>query len=249
MLDRKIKIRADLFFLGHKFKKPIGEMVCLGVSVEDSNPTQAFHVDQILQELFQIGSISKVSSISGGVLSNQDEFLDALIRKPLSLSQDGSKFPTSITTPDLWNRTKGACIGATFRNLQVGSRRRGGKNSRRPFAVKKSGFRKETLSPWLPREKFGKVLERSGPDEEVHLWQFLFQNFPISLGKTSRYNEKTAAAFSLEFGEMKNRLNGLLGCFLNKGAGIDDEDVRPRGIRGQEIALFRKETEDHFGID
>jgi hypothetical protein len=170
VLDGEIEIRADLFFLSHEFKKTIGEMVCFGVGIEDSNPAKPFHFDQISQEFFQTGSIAKVPSISGGILSNQDEFLNSSIRKSPGLFQDGSKLSASITTPDLWNRAKGTGIGTTLCNLQISNERRGGKNSRRPFIMKESGLGKETLSLWSLRQQFGKVLECSRANEEVYLW-------------------------------------------------------------------------------
>ena len=129
-----------------------------------------------------MGSVSKVSSISRGILSDQDEFLNSLIRKSFGLFQDGSKLSASVLTSDLRNSAKGAGIGATLCNLQVSNERRGGENSRRLFIVKKSGLGKKTLSLWFLRQQFGKVLKSSCANEEVYLRQFLFQELSHIVG-------------------------------------------------------------------
>jgi hypothetical protein len=83
MLDGEIEIGANFIFMSHQFEKPIGEMVCFWVGIEDSDPTKPFYFDQAFQEFFYMGSIPEVSSISRGILSDQDEFLNPLICKPL----------------------------------------------------------------------------------------------------------------------------------------------------------------------
>jgi hypothetical protein len=116
-----------------------------------------------------MGSITEVSPVSGGILSDQDEFLNSLIRKSLSLIKDRSKFSTSVTTSDLWNGAKGAGIRTTLCNFQVGNERRGREDSRRLFIIEKSRFGEVTLSLWFLFQKFRKVLKVSRSNKEVYL--------------------------------------------------------------------------------
>jgi hypothetical protein len=128
-----------------------------------------------------------------------------------------------ITASDPRNGTKGAGIGTTLCNLQVSDEGRGGENSRCRFIVEKSGFGEEALSLRFLLQELRNVLEVSGANKEVHLWQFLFQDFAISLREASRNDEKAATTFSLKMGELENGLDGLLRRLLDKRAGVDDE--------------------------
>jgi hypothetical protein len=138
MLNGKIKVMTDLLLLGHQFKKSIGEIRCLWKGVKDSDPAEAFHFDEALQEFFKIGTALKIFSVSSRILSDQDEFLDPLIPKSFCLIDHGSDLPASIRASDLGDRAKGAAIRTAFCNLEIGDERRGGKDSRCLFIVKKS---------------------------------------------------------------------------------------------------------------
>jgi hypothetical protein len=146
MLDGKINVRTDFVFFGHEFKKSLGEIVCLWVGIKHPNPAGAFQFDQTPQELLKICTVSAVFSIGGGILSDEDKFLDSPVRKPFCLFQYRPRTSTSIRSSDLRNGAEGAGFRATLCDLKIGGKGRGGEDSGCPFVIEKSGFGDETLS-------------------------------------------------------------------------------------------------------
>jgi len=92
-------------------------------------------------------------------------------------------------------------------------------------------------------------LEVSCSNEKVDFGQFFFEDLPVPLGKASRDNKEATSALLLIMGELKDRLDRLLRRILDKGAGVNDEDLGGRRIRGERVFLSGEETEDHFGVD
>jgi hypothetical protein len=150
MLDGKIEVRADLLLLGNEFQKPFGEMACLWIAVKDTDPTEPSYVDEIFEELFQIGSVFHIPPVGGCVLGNEDDLPDTSIGKPFSLVEDGSKFSAPIGSPDHRHRAEGAGIGAALGDLQISQIRRRGEDSWRPLIIKKGRFREKTFYPLFP---------------------------------------------------------------------------------------------------
>jgi hypothetical protein len=95
----------------------------------------------------------------------------------------------------------------------------------------------------------GEFLKRPSANEEIHLWQFFFQNLPITLGKASGDDEEMTTALLFITDQPKNGLDCFSCSILNKGAGVDDDYLSLRRIRSKKIPFFGEKAEDHFGID
>ena len=89
------------------------------------------------------------------------------------------------------------------------------------------------------------------PQEKINLRQFFFQTSSVSLGQTSCYDQMGAGALLpfLPLGHLEDFIYGFFFCRKDKGAGIDQDDVRLVCLGSDAVAAFCKECGHDLGVN
>ena len=92
-------------------------------------------------------------------------------------------------------------------------------------------------------------MKGSGAYEEVDLRQFLFQIFSVALWKTTGDDKEATQSLPFIPGKSENGIDRLFRRIFDKGARVDDEDLRLRRIGGEGVSGPGKEAKHHLRID
>ena len=76
MLDRKVKIIADLLFFFHDLDQLIVDL--LRITVENTDPADSFDLTELLKQDVECFFAVEICTVNGGLLSYKDQLLDSL---------------------------------------------------------------------------------------------------------------------------------------------------------------------------
>src|SRR5262245_4625535 len=131
--------------------------------------------------------------------------------------------------PELGDYTEGALMIAALGDLEKGSVRRSGSNSRSRVIVKVAW--KTDILPTigirlLALKNLGDFRNLTGPNEKVHLGQFLGQFLRISLREAACDDELLDLSFLFEPRDFNDGVDGLSFGGLDEAASINQHNIR-----------------------
>ena len=112
VLDGQIKVRHHLGIANQGGNKFIGDTFRIGV--QHADPADAVDGLQLVEQLADSPRLAPVLAVSGGVLGDQDQFLDTLTCQPAGLSHAVLDLPAAQRAAD---KRDGAVVAAVVAAL------------------------------------------------------------------------------------------------------------------------------------
>src|SRR5262249_17532864 len=136
---------------------------------------------------------------------------------------------TAMRPPELGDYTEGAFMIAALRDLEKSSIRGSSSESRSSVIVEvvwKTDILPTVGIRLLPLKNLGDLRNLTGPDEKVHLGQFLGQFLRISLREATSDDELLDLSFLFEPRGLNDGVDGLSFSGLDEAAGINQHNIR-----------------------
>ena len=127
MLQWQVDVMAYLGVLAHHVEQLVRETE--RIAIMQADPFKAIDVAQSLHQIHDMRLAVNVVAIIGQVLSDEDEFLHALLGQAFCLLYQMLHRHRDMTATDERDSTEGATTVATFRDLQISVMLRSGKHT------------------------------------------------------------------------------------------------------------------------
>ncbi len=105
------------------------------------------------------------------------------------------------------------------------------------------------IAAQLPIDQFNDTGTFGNTEKQVNLGQLLLEILLIALRQTTGHDQHPAGAAFLVVGDLQNGIDGLFLGIIDKGTGVDDDNIRLTFINNNFKALGRQMAQHHLGID
>ncbi|MNL03294.1 hypothetical protein D3C87_1238260 [compost metagenome] len=186
-------------------------------------------------------------AVTGGVLGDQDELLDAALGQHLGFLDDGVHRAGRVAAAQLRNDAEGAGVIAAFRDLEVGGRADGGQEARQDHRNRRLGFvldHREAFALLDASHDVDDLVELGGTDHGVDFRKLREQVALVPLDEAAGDDQ-----LLVEGAQVENGTDGFPLGLVDEGAGVHQEDVGLRFIGDEVIAGLREQAQHVFGVD
>ena len=237
--------------LGHQF---IGDLV--RIAIKQADPRDLGLLGDLLQKFGQAIGTVKVFAVARDILRNDIEFLNADSREILGLGNKILDRTAPVTAADKRNGTVRATVVTPFCHLEVREKFRRGQHTvaaqfHGVFILKRGVFWQRRIGQAC-RHRFhspDNIVYTSNAQNSVYLRHFSKHFLAVTLGQTAGDNDALEAFMFLQPGDIQNVVHRLFFGRLNKGAGVDDDNIRFGLIRCDLMPCRQQFVKHHFGIE
>ena len=247
VLHRQIEVIADVRQALHRIQQAL--VHTLGIAVQRAQPVHAGNRGDLLDQLRQLALAAVVRAVARRVLRDERKFLDALRRQLPDLGQNIRLRAAAVAAADHRNRAIRAPVVASLADADVGAVFRRGQHAAKfvELSVVVGVNGAAALCGLL--NGLIELLIVVHAHNHVHLGHLLADGLRVALRKAARRHQQAAAARLLVARHFKQRGDGFFLCGLDEAAGVDDDDLRPRRVGNDLIAVLLEHREHLLGID
>jgi hypothetical protein len=117
MLERNIEIRDEFAEGSQLFQLMKGKNIW--IQVENAIAEISRDLFDLFQQFKKLRCTVEVDAISGGILSNEDDFVNALLDKVVDFLEKGWNGKRSLFSSNFWDNAKGTGVVAAFGDFEI----------------------------------------------------------------------------------------------------------------------------------
>ena len=222
VLNRHVQIMQHLGLCCNRVDQLVRDL--LRIAVQQPDPADPVDGSEAAQQRRKPLLPIKIRSVKRCLLCNQDQFLHPALCQFLRLRQHLLHRNGAVRSADARNHAVCAPFVAALGNPQVPIMASCREDARLPAGRRFVQRFRENFMSLLPEDVvcgFDNSVNRGRAEDNIHLRHFLFDIVTVSLCETAGHNKSLEQAALLPVCHLKNCLDTLCLCVLNKTAGID----------------------------
>ena len=247
MLNRQIDILDQTAVVLEFFDQRIGDLV--GIAIENTNPRDIRLRGDLLNQFDEFILTVKITSVSGGILRNQNKFSCTDILHILCFCDQFFHRTGMQSAADAGDCTIGTAVVTAFRDLEVRKIFGCGDNTvtcgLHLGDILKGGILTLAFNRF---DRLNNFMKRTDTDQRIDLGQFFKDLLTVSLCQTSRDNNALEICILFQPCFVENVIDGFLLCAFDECTGIDNDNIGFRIVRRDFIACFDDICQHDLGI-
>ena len=226
MLDRNVHVVDELRLGRERVQQLVRDHI--GVEVVHADPVEALNAAQLVQQEGKARRAVQVRAVAARVLRDDDQLLDAGLRKAAGLLQDVLHGAAAVAPAQMGDDAEGAEIVAALGDLDVGIVLR--RREHAPGLVCR-GIDVAELADGLAAVQQAvrhgdDVVIAACAEHAVDLRHLLQDLVLIALRQAACHEQSADAALLLQRAHGENVVDGLALGRVDKAAGVDDHEIR-----------------------